>query len=515
MSRTSSRMSTNNDPSGEAYLISKATSTAVVAARSILMSGGTEETALKTAKAAAHSVLNPKGVSDNESVAGKPMNFLRRRKAKRQADVVASMALMSATSGVDWEMMSTSGQDFPANVAFPNPNAKIDDTSVLSGSNAQGSPRRGFLPPRIPRKVESSTSEKKPPRIPSRMEEKHHKHQRQPPTRKHSPPKKDRNGRHRASTKRRDIAESLVNEDPIYEEAPQHAINSIIIPSSSSGDDEDTIDTLTTNGDNTSDRHRLAAALNGNDIIKDHLDPLLTTFTNAFNAFTCGPLTSAFEEEPENAKTPKGRNNRRSKEMDDTRDDVQDQVSATETEEDNGDEETKLSAESDVREADSKESFDSDALQNNIAASRSSSHSEATSVNSAQIIQELNMSTSTEGEIQVRSSIRDTMERVASEANGGFASEPPVWRSYEAQQQDGDELLNTEAKPTDTAGILNELNQQKPKKEPKKSSTKIAAPTPEMTVAPPQKSPKKGWLKRKMSRKQKAQAEKIPSGSSF
>ena len=136
MSRTSSRMSTNNDPSGEAYLISKATSTAVVAARSILMSGGTEETALKTAKAAAHSVLNPKGVSDNESVAGKPMNFLRRRKAKRQADVVASMALMSATSGVDWEMMSASGQDFPANVAFPNPNAKIDDTSVLSGSNA-------------------------------------------------------------------------------------------------------------------------------------------------------------------------------------------------------------------------------------------------------------------------------------------------------------------------------------------------------------------------------------------
>ena len=43
----------------EAELIQKATQTAIIAARSILASGGTEDSALKTAKAAAESVLNP------------------------------------------------------------------------------------------------------------------------------------------------------------------------------------------------------------------------------------------------------------------------------------------------------------------------------------------------------------------------------------------------------------------------------------------------------------------------
>eukprot|EP00535_Pseudo-nitzschia_heimii_P002235 CAMPEP_0197186250 /NCGR_PEP_ID=MMETSP1423-20130617/13532_1 /TAXON_ID=476441 /ORGANISM="Pseudo-nitzschia heimii, Strain UNC1101" /LENGTH=487 /DNA_ID=CAMNT_0042637505 /DNA_START=54 /DNA_END=1517 /DNA_ORIENTATION=+ len=90
-----------NPKAAEAELISKATQTAIVAARSILMSGGTEESALKTAKAAAESVLNP-AASDSETVSGRSTLGSafggRKRKAKRQAEVVASMALMSATS---------------------------------------------------------------------------------------------------------------------------------------------------------------------------------------------------------------------------------------------------------------------------------------------------------------------------------------------------------------------------------------------------------------------------------
>ena len=527
MPRSTSKMSSGHDVSGEAYLISQATSTAVIAARSILMSGGSEETALKTAKAAAQAVLNPKGVSDNDTVTGKSMNFLRRRKAKRQADVVASMALMSATSGVDWEMMSTAGQShnfhggpdmFPSNVAFNN-HAKIDETSVLSGSQPQRSPKRSFLPPRAPQKSESNNFERRPPRGPPKHDGKSQKHKKQSPTRKHTPPVKDKRTRQIESSMKKNIAESVEDEDPIYasasnEEDQQHAINSIYIPSSSSGDDEETVDTLTTNGDHTSDRHRLAAALQGNDFIKDHLDPVLTSFTNAFNAFTCGPLTSAFEDETAEEKTPKGRNTRNnSKEKVEVRDDVQDQLSAAETEAEDGDEdETKITLESDVREAESKESFDSDALQKNISASRSSSHSEATSVDSARIIQELNMSTSTEGEIQVRSTIRATMERIASKSTHPLGrGEPPVWRSYEAQQEDA-EVMTSDDSPKDALTILNQLSKQMPKQETKQSG-QSKAPSPE-NVNPP-KSPKKGWLKRKMSRKHKPQAEKIPSGSSF
>lgn len=84
----------------EAELIQKATQTAIVAARSILMSGGTEESALKTAKAAAESVLNP-AVSESGTVGSSSIGNAfggKKRKAKRQAEVVASMALMSATS---------------------------------------------------------------------------------------------------------------------------------------------------------------------------------------------------------------------------------------------------------------------------------------------------------------------------------------------------------------------------------------------------------------------------------
>lgn len=127
-----------NPKAMEAELIQKATQTAIVAARSILMSGGTEESALKTAKAAAESVLNPAG-SDTETVSGRSSlgNAFggKRRKAKRQAEVVASMALMSATS------LQPTGSNMMGDCDSINRmygrniiTVRQDEPSVLSGS---------------------------------------------------------------------------------------------------------------------------------------------------------------------------------------------------------------------------------------------------------------------------------------------------------------------------------------------------------------------------------------------
>lgn len=80
----------------EAAILSQATSQAVIAARSILLSGGTHETALSTAKAAALSVLLP---SDPDA-ARSGNKFLARRRAKQQAEIIASMSIISAENSL-------------------------------------------------------------------------------------------------------------------------------------------------------------------------------------------------------------------------------------------------------------------------------------------------------------------------------------------------------------------------------------------------------------------------------
>lgn len=82
----------------DAIAVSQATAQAAQAAKAILNAGGSELTALKTAKAAAVSALMPDSPHDDMSH-GIGSSFLRRRKLKRQADVVASMALASAMAG--------------------------------------------------------------------------------------------------------------------------------------------------------------------------------------------------------------------------------------------------------------------------------------------------------------------------------------------------------------------------------------------------------------------------------
>jgi hypothetical protein len=90
----------------DARVLSQATSQATIAAKSILSSGGTEQTALKTAKAAAQGVL----LGSEGDLGNGPKAMMKRRKIRKQAEVVASMALVSASnshrSGTEWDLLS-------------------------------------------------------------------------------------------------------------------------------------------------------------------------------------------------------------------------------------------------------------------------------------------------------------------------------------------------------------------------------------------------------------------------
>jgi len=98
--------SVNFESEYDARLLSQATSQATIAAKSILSSGGTEKTALKTAKAAAQGVL----MGNEKDLGNGPKGMLRRRKIKQQAEVIASMALVSASNsyrqGTEWDLLS-------------------------------------------------------------------------------------------------------------------------------------------------------------------------------------------------------------------------------------------------------------------------------------------------------------------------------------------------------------------------------------------------------------------------
>mmetsp|Transcript_35243 Transcript_35243/g.85427 ORF Transcript_35243/g.85427 Transcript_35243/m.85427 type:complete len:478 (-) Transcript_35243:1082-2515(-) len=79
----------------EAELLARATNAAVIAAKSILLSGGSEDMAVRTAKAAAFSVFCP-NLSEDEINSRKASSYLKRRQFKKQAEVVASVALITA-----------------------------------------------------------------------------------------------------------------------------------------------------------------------------------------------------------------------------------------------------------------------------------------------------------------------------------------------------------------------------------------------------------------------------------
>ncbi len=84
--------------SDEADMLAKAVSQASAAAKSILASGGSLETASSTAKAAASSVLSPSR-SATSGFSGR--HLLSRRTTRRQAEIIAAMAVVSARKEVE------------------------------------------------------------------------------------------------------------------------------------------------------------------------------------------------------------------------------------------------------------------------------------------------------------------------------------------------------------------------------------------------------------------------------
>jgi hypothetical protein len=100
--------SIGSKPQNEAVVISRATATAISAARSIILTGGTQSSAICTARAAAYSILSPSG-------APKRTGFLARRKCKQQAQVIASMAVVSVTSALETPKMKPSNNMFTLN----------------------------------------------------------------------------------------------------------------------------------------------------------------------------------------------------------------------------------------------------------------------------------------------------------------------------------------------------------------------------------------------------------------
>jgi len=98
---TTSRRSRVMTDAEEGEVLSQATAQAMSAARSIIMTGGTQSTALTTAKAAAKSVLMPKKVGGvKPPLVPAQRGFFGRKKSKQQAEIIASMALISVNSTI-------------------------------------------------------------------------------------------------------------------------------------------------------------------------------------------------------------------------------------------------------------------------------------------------------------------------------------------------------------------------------------------------------------------------------
>jgi len=129
----------------EAEVLSRATSQAIIAARSILLSGGSQATALSTAKAAALSVLMPTtlGLENTNHLTAMGRQMINRRKAKRQADVVASMAYLSVKNAIQPQMTEQESHQIEASnfmmmrgVSYLSSGASATTTSVMGMTGA-------------------------------------------------------------------------------------------------------------------------------------------------------------------------------------------------------------------------------------------------------------------------------------------------------------------------------------------------------------------------------------------
>lgn len=312
----------------EAELLSRATSQAMIAARSILMSGGSPATALSTAKAAAQSILVPDTSEMDGPALGKV--FLSKRKAKRQADVVASMALLS----VKQQLVSYQGgipnypfdgnnsflQGSVASVQPPSPahpvgrgmprgefgnNASYDNTSYAQGNNY--TERNHDRVQRFqPQKQQSgkSTRQYQQPKSPQELKEQLKQQSMESPQSSRKLPGNLPKARVKSPTMPRDLAKGVPEEDPIYSTKNQRDQEKYlgVADDSSSSDSESGTFGSGTIGSDTAEANTVvphvdtlarSGGVGGDDGFMSSVDPLLSTLTNVF--FCGGPSPTPFE----------------------------------------------------------------------------------------------------------------------------------------------------------------------------------------------------------------------------
>jgi hypothetical protein len=431
----------------EAQLLSQATSTAVVAARSILMAGGSEDVALMTAKAAAESVLIPsKNTADGETLSGRSapgMGFLRRRKMRRQAEVVASMALVAASNDIRNGITMVWGDSNPGSIMGPYASNittrsmhTADEPSVLSGSTRLCP--RGPSPSTHSRTLnpfvlteKNGTSNITSPLPPlagqplggpsisghvSSLSSKETVHDEDVPTENVDPSTSSKMLDTEKASKFEQMAPPLDN--PIFtddsadkEDTPdagQHMLNPLA-PSGNEGDydDEATLDpSVWTNARNNP---------------WTDFDPLLTSVTDVFNLLTCGPM---IPKQQHGSSHFGGAVPRRIAHHAHDFDTIASAIDTMETRDD---------AATDFRSMYS--SYDQTETKDHFGG-RSGSSAETT-VDSFSILQELESNDASEGNIQVRSSIRDTMERIVSKTEKAIKNDlknNEQWKSYELRE---------------------------------------------------------------------------------
>jgi hypothetical protein len=238
----------------EAMVLSQATSQAITAARSIMLAGGSENTALSTAKAAAQSILVP--FATDQETGPSTLHFMGRRKARRQAEIVASMALLSVKNSIQMQTPNQfSGQWYEPNMpvrhrSIPPPpvNAYTNDTASYNRNNSSISSHSNYFsekpptphdfsdksiprPPLSPHKRRCHTPASHPPPRPvpelerprssrsrhsPRIDEYHDEVESVQSSHHLSPRVADHLTMARTTSRTRDLAAECPNEDPIY-----------------------------------------------------------------------------------------------------------------------------------------------------------------------------------------------------------------------------------------------------------------------------------------------------------
>ena len=218
---------------------------------------------------------------------------------------------------------------------------------------------------------------------------------------------------------------------------------------------ENDYDESTTGGDTQYDRG--PSSTSKNSVIWQHLDPLLVSFTNTFNSLTCGiPITTSDTDPNQKARNQKDKGHEEVDIGDDSLDEEGifsgDEIDPEERQE-RGD-----------GRKDMDNSFDHGLLKEQFSSSSSCSNS---SLDSSQLFRDLHSESLSEGEIQIRSSIRESMEKIVSKSKPKHGVEETIdrtWLSYESRQDDdGPDVLHSPSRKT-TARAQTAINPKSKKR---------------------------------------------------